>query len=319
MPYADFPLLIQPVTNPAGRSGPDYLRVGDDIQAEGRLDSVSHCDLLVVVAIQLSDLFNTRRKPVIGMLHVPALPGSPQNKLGFDALVDWVLRDAKALAGGGIDALILENFGDVPFHPHRVPPHTVAFMAVLAREVRLYLDLPLGINVLRNDSASALAIAAAVAAEFIRVNIYTGARLTDQGVIQGVAHRLLRYRKLLGCDVKIFADVDVKHSAPLAARELSEEVEETVSRGCADGIIVTGSATGKQTALEDLKRATASARGTPVLAGSGVDLMNVAAVLAVADGLIVGTAFKRDGVSTNPVDSERVRAFMEAVRNRRVD
>ena len=279
------------------------------------VDRFAHRDLLIIVVIQLSDVFKTKGKPVIGMLHIPALPGSPQNKLGFANTVDWVLRDAKALSDGGIDGLILENFGDVPFYPRRVPPHTVAFMAVLAREVKLHVDRPLGINVLRNDSASALAIAAAVAAEFIRVNIYTGARLTDQGVIEGVAHRLLRYRKLLGCNVKIFADVDVKHSAPLAVRDLSDEVEETILRGCADGIIVTGSATGKQTALQDLKRATASAHGTPVVAGSGVDVMNVGEVLAVADGLIVGTAFKRDGLSTNPVDSERVRAFMQEVRS----
>jgi uncharacterized protein len=124
---------------------------------------------------------------------------------------------------------------------------------------------------------------------------------------------------LLACDVKIFADVDVKHSAPLALRELNDEVEESVRRGCADGIIVTGSATGKQTSLEDLTRAKAAARGTPVLAGSGVDFRNAASVLAVADGLIIGTAFKRDGVSTNPVDADRVRRFMEAARNVRVD
>jgi membrane complex biogenesis BtpA family protein len=276
-------------------------------------------DLLIIVAIELSAVFRTKRKPLIGMLHVPALPGSPLNKLGFDPIVNRVLTDAKVLADGGIDGLILENFGDVPFYPRRVPPHTVAFMAVLAREVRARVDLPLGVNVLRNDCASALAIAAAVAAEFIRVNIHTGARLTDQGVIEGVAHRLLRYRKLLACDVKIFADVDVKHSAPLAFRELNDEVEESVGRGCADGIIVTGSATGKQTSLEDLTRAKTAARGTPVLAGSGVDIRNAASVLAVADGLIIGTAFKRDGVSTNPVDPDRVRRFMEAARNVRVD
>lgn len=270
-------------------------------------------DLLIFVADQLSDLFKIR-KPVIGMLHVPALPGSPQNKLAFEAIADWVVTDAKALAEGGIDALIIENFGDAPFYPRGVPPHTTAFMAVLAREVRCRLDLPLGVNVLRNDSAAALAIAAAVDARFIRVNIYTGARLTDQGLIEGTAHRLLRYRKLLGCDVKVFADVDVKHSTALAVRELSDEVEETVSRGFADAIIVTGSATGKQTALEDLKRATAAALGTPVFVGSGVDRENVLPVLAVADGLIIGTAFKRDSVIANPVDSERVRAFMEAVR-----
>jgi membrane complex biogenesis BtpA family protein len=161
---------------------------------------------------------------------------------------------------------------------------------------------------------SALAVGVAVESQFIRVNIHTGARLTDQGIVEGNAHRLLRYRKLLGSDVQILADVDVKHSSPLAVRELSNEVEETVSRGCADGIIVTGSATGKQTALQDLQRAVEAARGTPVLVGSGVEHNNVASVLAVADGVIVGTALKRDGVSINSVDPERVRTFMGVVR-----
>ena len=136
------------------------------------------------------------------MLHVPALPGSPRNELSLNAIIDWVLTDANALAGGGTDGLIVENFGDVPFYPRQVPPHTVAYMTALAGEVRRRFKLPLGINILRNDPASALAIAAAVAADFIRVNIHTGARLTDQGVIQGTAHKTLRYRKLLGCDVK---------------------------------------------------------------------------------------------------------------------
>src|SRR5438552_13367150 len=267
--------------------------------------------------MQLPDVFNIR-KPVIGMLHVPALPGSPQNKLDFNAIIDWVLRDAEALAGGA-DGLMIENFGDVPFYPRRVPPHTVAFMTALGREIRRRFDLPLGVNVLRNDPASALAIAAAVDADLIRVNIHTGARLTDQGLIQGTAHRTLRYRKLLGCGVKIFADVDVKHSAPVAARELGDEVEEIVSRGCADAIIVTGSATGRQTAHGDLKTAKQSAGGAPVIAGSGVDLTNMGGVLEVADGLIVGTAFKLDSVTSNPVESERVRAFMAAVRTLRHD
>jgi membrane complex biogenesis BtpA family protein len=268
------------------------------------------------VPARLWDAFAARQKPVIGMLHAPALPGSPRNNVAFDAITEWVLKDASALAAGGVDALLLENFGDVPFYPRRVPAHTVAFMSVLAREVRSHHDLPLGINVLRNDAESALAIATAVGAEFIRVNVYTGARLTDQGLIQGVAHRLLRYRTSLDSGVKILADVDVKHSSPLAARELSDEVEETISRGCADGIIVTGSATGKQTPVNDLRTAKAAARGTPVLAGSGVDAANAAAVLELADGLIVGTAFKRDRVTTNPVDSDTVRRFMNAVRNR---
>ncbi len=262
----------------------------------------------------LLDIFKSAQ-PVIGMLHIPALPGSPRNTISLDVIIDRVLADAEALTQGGIDGFIIENFGDVPFFPEHVPPHTVAFMTALALDVRRQSELPLGINVLRNDASAALAIAAAAGAAFIRVNVYTGARLTDQGVVQGNAHETLRYRKLLGCDVKVFADVDVKHSAPLAVRKLEDEVADIVSRGCADAVIVTGSATGSPTAVNDLQIARKSAGNAPIIAASGVDLMNVSPILKAADGLIVGTAFKRDGIVTNPVDRDRVKAFMDAVRS----
>jgi membrane complex biogenesis BtpA family protein len=253
-------------------------------------------------------------KPVIGMLHAPAFPGSPRNAMDLNSIVDWVLRDAEALSAGGADGLLLENFGDVPFYPQRVPPHVVAFMTAVAGEVRRAFDLPLGINILRNDAMGALAVAAASRAQFIRVNVYTGARITDQGLIQSDAHKAIRYRKLLDLDVKILADVDVKHSAPLAVRSLGEEVEEVISRGCADGVIVTGSATGRPTDPSQLQIAKDAAAGAAVIAGSGVDLTNVASVLEAADGLIVGTAFKRSSLTVNPVDPDRVRTFMDAVR-----
>jgi membrane complex biogenesis BtpA family protein len=250
------------------------------------------------------------------MLHVPALPGSPANKLRFNAIVDWVLHDANALAAGAVDALLLENFGDTPFYPRRVPPHTVAFMTALGRELKRGFSLPLGINMLRNDAEGAVAVAAAVSAEFVRVNVHIGARVTDQGVIEGTAHHTLRYRKLLGSDVEIFADVDVKHSAPVAPRSLDVEVEESISRGGAAAVIVSGSATGKQTAIADLKAAKKAAGQVAVLAGSGVDVTNVAQVLKIADGAIVGTALKYDGVTTNAVDPHRVSMFMKAVKQR---
>jgi membrane complex biogenesis BtpA family protein len=256
-------------------------------------------------------------KPVIGMLHAPAFPGSPRNTMDLHSIVDWVLKDADALSAGGVDGLLLENFGDVPFYPQRVPPHIVAFMTAVAGEVRRAFDLPLGINVLRNDAVSALSVAAAANARFVRVNVYTGARITDQGLIQSDAHETIRYRKLLGADVKILADVDVKHSAPIAVRSLAEEVEEAISRGCADGVIITGSATGKPTDSSHLKIAKDAAAGAAVIAGSGVDLTNVSSVLEAADGLIVGTAFKRASLTVNPVDPDRVRPFMDVVRKLR--
>ncbi len=262
---------------------------------------------------EMKQLFDIH-KPVIGMLHAPALPASPKNRLPFDRIIEWVLSDADALTSGGVDALMIENFGDVPYYPGPVPAHTAAFLTALAVEIRRRFDRPLGINVLRNDAASAIAIAAASGAAFIRVNVHTGARLTDQGIIQGTAHETLRLRLSLGSDVKILADVDVKHSVPLAPRDLAGEVEETISRGGADAVIVTGSGTGKQTPAGDLKAAKTAAGPVPVFAGSGVDVNSVGAVLKIADGIIIGTALKKDGVSGNPVDHQRVRVFIEAVR-----
>jgi len=177
-------------------------------------------------------------KPVIGMLHLPPLPGAPRFAASatIELIREGMIRDADALASGGVDGLMLENFGDVPFFPGRVPAHTVAAMTALAGTVReRFPELPLGINVLRNDGQSALAIAAAVGAHFIRVNVLCGARVADQGILQGIAHDLLRDRAHLRAQqVRIFADVDVKHSAPLAARSIVDEVDDTLYRGMAD-------------------------------------------------------------------------------------
>jgi membrane complex biogenesis BtpA family protein len=251
-------------------------------------------------------------KPIIGMLHVPALPGSPRNSMTFSAITDFVLADAAALTEGGADGLMLENFGDVPFFPSRVPAHTVAFLTALAMEVRASFSLPLGINVLRNDGLAAMAIAAAAGAAFVRVNVYTGARLADQGILQGEAYEITRFRKLLGGSPEIWADVAVKHSSSLSDRTLEDEVADTVERGLADAVIVSGTATGKPTAMEDLRRVKACAGGALVLVGSGADAANAGALLDVADGLIVGSALKRGGAVTAPVDVDRVRSLVSS-------
>jgi membrane complex biogenesis BtpA family protein len=253
-------------------------------------------------------------KPIIGMLHLPPLPGSPGFAPGTPTgqIRDAVLRDADALAGGGVHGLMLENFGDVPFYPGRVPAHTVAAMTALAADVRQrFGELPLGINVLRNDGQSALAIAAAVGAHFIRVNILCGARVADQGLLQGIAHDLLRDRAMLRAQhVKIFADVDVKHSAPLAAptpTSLESEVEDTFVRGLADVLIVSGSGTGKATDpahVQRVKRAAGPA--SHVFIGSGIDEHTLPLHLPHADGFIVGSAFKQDNNTANPIDPRRV-------------
>ncbi|HSU31155.1 MAG TPA: BtpA/SgcQ family protein [Bryobacteraceae bacterium] len=255
-------------------------------------------------------------KAVIGMIHVPALPGAPRCSMNFEKIRQFVLADSAALAEGGVDGLMIENFGDVPFYASRVPAHTVAFLSTLAFEIKTRFLLPLGINVLRNDGISAIAIAAAVGAEFVRVNVYTGARLADQGILQGEAQEITRYRRALGITAQIWADVAVKHSAALGDRSLGHEVEDTVERGLADAVIVSGTSTGKPTALEDVRTVKSHAGGAAVYVGSGVDESTVETLLEVADGAIVGTAFKLGGEVSAPVDRRRVSALVSIVRRR---
>ena len=263
----------------------------------------------------LCSAWKGKDKIVIGMLHLAPLPGSPLSRLNLSKIRDAVLRDAETLARGGVDGLMMENFGDVPFFPERVPASVVAQMTALACAVREEVRLPLGINILRNDGVSALAVAQAAGASFIRVNVLCGARVADQGLIQGIAHDLLRERTVLGAaDVKIFADVDVKHSASLAERPLEDEVEDLIERSLADAVVVSGAGTGKATDPATTRRVKEIARETPVFVGSGVTPATIGEFLQSADGFIVGTALKKAGVATNPVDLSRVKALMRAIR-----
>lgn len=256
----------------------------------------------------------SRSCPVIGMLHAPALPGSPEYCGDFASVRHTVLRDAEALVAGGVHALMLENFGDAPFYPDRVPAITVAAMTSLGSDLRWRFDVPLGINVLRNDGRSALAVAVACGAEFIRVNILCGARVADQGLLQGIAHELARDRTSLRAQsVQIWADVDVKHSAALAQRPIKDEVTDLIERGKADAVIVSGSATGQPIDLGTLRAVKAAAASTPVMIGSGVTSETIQQLVPFANGAIVGSSLKQDGKARNPVEMSRVKSLIEAI------
>ena len=254
--------------------------------------------------------------PVIGVVHVPPLPGSPRGEAeGLPGILDRVRRDAAALARGGADAVLVENYGDAPYHPTDVPKHVVAFMTRAAAAAREAGGLPVGVNVLRSDGAAALAVASAAAGRFVRVNVYVGARVTDQGVVEGRAHELQRLRRRVAPDVRVLSDVRVKHSSPLGEeRPLGLEVEDVVGRGRADGVIVTGDSTGRPPGAEQLRDAGRAAAGVPVLAGSGVTRESAAEILKEADGVIVGTALKEEARTEAPVSESRVRSFVEAAR-----
>jgi membrane complex biogenesis BtpA family protein len=251
---------------------------------------------------------------LVGVIHLPPLPGSPRNSLSARACASSAAEDAHALVGAGFDAIIVENFGDTPFFASKVPPVTVAAMTACALSVRAAAPtLALGINVLRNDAEAALSIAACTSASFVRINVHSGARVTDQGVVQGEAASTLRLRRALGMDaVAIWADVDVKHSAPLgAARPLLFEVEDLTKRGMADVVLVTGEGTGKGVDLATLD-AVKAASGRPVLVASGATLATLDALARSSDGVVVGSALRRGGVPGGPIDATLAEEFAAA-------
>jgi membrane complex biogenesis BtpA family protein len=248
------------------------------------------------------------------MVHLLPLPGSPGWAGSFDDVIRRALQDAEALARAGFDAILVENFGDMPFRSEQVDPATTAAMAVVIDRIRARVSLPIGVNVLRNDALSALAIAAVTSAAFIRVNVHTGAMLTDQGWITGRADQTLRLRAQLGAPVAICADVLVKHAIAPAGADPAAVAQDTALRGRADVLIVSGSATGSGPDPRRLAAVKDAVPDRPIWVGSGLSPDNASALLGIADGAIVGTYLKQDGLAQNPVDPARARALVQATK-----
>lgn len=263
--------------------------------------------------MDLNQLFKTET-PIIGVVHLLPLPTSPRWGGSLKAVIARAEQEAAALASGGVDGIMVENFFDAPFAKTDVDPAVVSAMTVIVQRIQNLVPLPIGLNVLRNDAKSAIAIASCVDAQFIRVNVLTGVMATDQGLIEGDAYQLLRYRRELGCDVKILADVLVKHARPLSSPNLTVAVKDTIERGLADAVILSGWATGSPPNPEDLELASAAANGTPVFIGSGANWENIATLMQVADGVIVSSSLKRHGRIDQPIDPNRVSQFVEAAR-----
>lgn len=253
---------------------------------------------------------------LVGMVHLRPLPGSPGYSGDFESVARAALADAEALAEAGFPALLVENFGDAPFFAGRVPPETIASMAVGVTAVAERVGLPLGVNVLRNDGLAALAIASISRARFIRVNVLTGVMHTDQGPIVGEAAVLQRRRAQLSPEVEIWADVMVKHATPPPEVDLAQAVADTVERGLADAVIVSGARTGIGPSLDDLEMARAAApKDTRLVVGSGATTGNLGNLMTQADTVIVGSALKADNDARNRVDPERARDFVAAARD----
>ena len=261
--------------------------------------------------MDLKQTFKTNN-PIIGVVHLLPLPTSPRWGGNLKTVISRAEQEATALAAGGVDGIIVENFFDAPFAKNQVDPAVVSAMTLIVDRLKGMVTIPIGLNVLRNDAHSAIAIATCVQAEFIRVNVFTGAMATDQGLIEGDAHQLLRYRRELGSDVGILADVLVKHARPLGTPNLTTAVQDTIYRGLADGVILSGWSTGSPPNKEDLELASTAAGDTPVFIGSGANWENIGQLMQAADGVIVASSLKRKGRITETIDPIRVSQFVEA-------
>lgn len=255
----------------------------------------------------------------LGVVHLAPLPSSSRGGSAFEPVLERAVADARALATGGVDGIVVENFGDAPFHKGTqgcsVPPDVPAALAVVAREVRLATGLPVAINCLRNDGQAALGAAAIAGARWIRVNVLIGAYVTDQGVIEGEAARLAAYRRQLGADTEILADLFVKHAEPLVATPIAVAAKDLAERSGAAGLILSGRRTGESVDAALLRQVRAAVPGFPIWIGSGLTVANAAELAPLCDGAIVGTALKRDAVVTAEVEVARVAALVSAFRS----
>jgi membrane complex biogenesis BtpA family protein len=246
-------------------------------------------------------------KPVIGVIHVGALPGTPQGTLSVAELAQQAKQEARIYRECGVDGIIIENMHDVPYLKGEVGPEIVAAMTAIGTEVKNRCQLPVGIQILAGANIEAMAVAHAAGLDFIRAEGFAYAHVADEGIIEASAAKLLRYRKLIGAErVQVWTDVKKKHSAHAITADVSlGETAETVEFMGADCVIVTGSVTGQAPKVADIQEAKSHCH-LPVFLGSGINETNLEQFYKEADGFIIGTSFKVDGLWSNAVDPLRV-------------
>lgn len=253
-------------------------------------------------------------KPIIGVIHVGALPGTPASEKSVAELAEQARAEARLYRSCGVDGVIIENMHDVPYLRGEAGPEIVAAMAVLGQTVKNESNLPVGLQILAGANLEAMAVAHAAGLDFIRAEGYVFAHIADEGWIESSAAKLLRYRKQIGAsNVRVWTDIKKKHSSHAVTTDISlGETAEAAEFMRSDAIIVTGSTTGRPPQLSDVLEVKAHCH-LPVILGSGIDVHNLTDFYAAADGFIIGTYFKRDGNWANTVDERRVMSLMEAV------
>ncbi len=253
-------------------------------------------------------------KPILGMIHVGALPGTPANSQSVAALMAQAVSEARMYRNGGVDGIVIENMHDVPYLRGSVGPEIVAAMTLIGQAVKAEANLPVGIQILAGANLEAMAVAHAAELDFIRAEGYVFAHIADEGFIESSAAKLLRYRKLIGAQrVQVWADVKKKHSSHAITADLNlGATAEAVEFMCGDAVIVTGNVTGAAPRQADVNEVKASCH-LPVMLGSGIDAGNIAAFYDVADGFIIGSYFKAEGNWKNAVDPLRIERLMSVL------
>jgi membrane complex biogenesis BtpA family protein len=268
----------------------------------------------------MSQLF-VRNKPVIGVIHVGALPGTPRSSQTVSELIATAKHEAQLYRECGLDGVMIENMHDVPYMRGEVGPEIVAAMTAIAVEVKNATEgtaatrLPVGVQLLAGANIEAMAVAHAAGLDFIRAEGYAYAHVADEGLIQASAAKLLRYRRTIGAThVQVWTDVKKKHAAHAITADVSlGETAETIEFMGADCVIVTGSATGKPPSIADVREAKSHCN-LPVFLGSGITKNNIAEFYDEADGFIIGSTFKIDGLWSNPIDTVRVTSFLNTIK-----
>ena len=261
----------------------------------------------------MSALFS-RNKPVIGVIHVGALPGTPRSLQAVSELITSAKRESKIYKESGVDGVIVENMHDVPYLRGKVGPEIVAAMTAIGIEVKNECALPVGIQILAGANLEAIAVAHAAGLDFIRAEGYAYAHVADEGLIQSSAAELLRYRRMIGATyVQVWTDVKKKHAAHAITADVSlGETAETVEFMGADCVIVTGSATGKAPTISDVREAKNHCR-LPVFLGSGISEQNIGEFYGEADGFIIGSAFKIDGLWSNTIEPRCIERLLQTI------
>jgi hypothetical protein len=254
------------------------------------------------------------------MVHVAALPGTPENKKKMNAIISEALRETLILTEGGVDAVVIENMHDRPYLNRNVGPEIVAAMTAVASEIRQAFQIPLGIQILAGANKEALAVALTTGFDFIRAEGFVFGHVADEGWMSSDAGELLRYRKQIDAEnIKIFTDIKKKHSSNFITGDVSiSETAKAAEFFLSDGVIVTGAATGEKALVEEVK-AVKNAVKIPVIIGSGIDLENIHDYWNFADAFIVGSSLKKEGNWENEVDRNRVEKLMDKVKRLKND